>query len=257
MKVLVTNDDGILAPGLIALTDILRGRFDIFVVAPASAESASAHSITLYNPLVCHNMKLPNGIEGVSVEGRPADCVKLALVELFPEKFKGAEPDLVVSGINAGANVGINVLYSGTVASAIESAFFNIPAIAISLAVRDKLDFDYAAREAKKVIDFILDRGILESGIVLNVNIPPVEFGGPVGIKFVRQSTRVSPDRFEKRKDPRGRTYYWLTGNGNIHMEDSDETDITAILRNYITITPLMYDLTDYKALAKLFEVKL
>lgn len=252
-RLLVTNDDGILAGGLLSLLKVLKDRFDIFVVAPASVQSAAAHSITLYDPLISSHIELPSGIEGISVEGRPADCVKLALTELYPEKYgMDQRPDLVISGINAGANVGINVLYSGTVAAAIEAAFFGLPAIAVSLAIKDRVDFDYAAEVAIKTIDFVLDNGILEEGLVLNINIPPVEFGWPRGVRFVRQSTRALPDKFERRVDPRGRVYYWLSGEAEMPISAEEQTDLDCINRGFVSITPLMYDLTNYKVLEEI-----
>ncbi len=251
MNILLTNDDGILAPGISALAGAVSDMGKIIVVAPETTQSAAAHSITLNDPLVCTKVELANGVKGFSVNGRPADCVKLALVEILPKESELFDkPDIVISGINAGANVGINVLYSGTVAAAIEAAFFNIPAMAISLAIRDKLNFDCASEIARNVIRKIIDSGLLTPGSVINVNIPECEDGKPKGIKVVPQSTQAGIDRFEKRIDPRGRVYYWLAGD-NYPIKDNQETDSIALKDNYVTITPLMFDLTSYPQLEK------
>ncbi len=252
MNILITNDDGILAPGIHALANAVKDFGMISVVAPETPQSASAHSITLNDPLMCTKVELPGNITGYSVRGRPADCVKLAMVEICPSQCPHrGKPDLVISGINAGANIGINVLYSGTVAAAIESAFFDIPAIAISLAIKDKVDFDYAGKIAKSVIKLIVDNNMTKPGYVLNVNIPPCEYSWPKGIKVVPQSTQSGKDHFEKREDPRGRTYYWLAGDENQTSEDS-RTDISCVNDGYLTITPLMFDLTAHGNISEL-----
>jgi 5'-nucleotidase len=248
MKILITNDDGILAPGLEALIQSAAGLGELYVVAPETAQSAAAHSITLTEPLICRYFQLPNGTSGCSVAGRPADCVKLAMTELLPQR-----PDLVISGINAGGNVGVDVLYSGTVAAALEAAFFGVPAVAISLVIRSKVDFDYAQTAARKVLDLLLAKNLLVPGRVLNVNLPPCEIGEPRGIKVVRQSSRAWEDHYERRTDPRGRLYFWLdtagSGKNSVYQEDTDEH---AIGEGYISITPLSHDLTDTNDLALL-----
>ncbi len=251
MNILISNDDGILAPGLLALANAVRDMGELSIVAPETTQSAAAHSITLTQPLICAPVELPGGFSGHSVAGRPADCVKLALAELLPDN----RPDMILSGINAGANVGINVLYSGTVAAAIEGAFFDIPAVAFSLAIRDKVDFDYAGRVAREVLDFLLAREVVRPGYVINVNIPPSECGKPKGIKVVPQSTQCGSTVFDRRFDPRGRLYFWLTGDSG-YCQEEKETDVAAIDENYVSVTPLMYDLTDHKRLSD-FQKKL
>ncbi len=251
-NILITNDDGILAPGLLALANAVKDIGAISIVAPETTQSAAGHSITLSDPLICSQVELPGGFSGYSVAGRPADCVKLGLVELLPQILPPpGKPDLVLSGINAGANVGINVLYSGTVAAAIESAFFNIPAVALSLCIRDKVDFDYAGKVARYVLDVLLERQVLRPGLVFNVNIPPLECGWPRGIKVVPQSTQCGNTVFDRRIDPRGRLYFWLTGEVG-RCEEPHETDIQAIDEHYVSITPLMFDLTDYRCMTDL-----
>jgi 5'-nucleotidase len=154
MNILLTNDDGILASGLLALANQVKDLGVISIVAPETTQSATGHSITLTEPLICSKVELPGGLPGYSVKGRPADCVKLAMVEILPKTLPPpGRPDLILSGINAGANIGINVLYSGTVAAAIEGAFFNVPAVAFSLTIRDKIDFEYAGKMSRMVLD--------------------------------------------------------------------------------------------------------
>lgn len=240
MKILITNDDGILAPGLAALVRSSSGLGELSIVAPETAQSASAHSITLTEPLICHQVELPHDITGWSVSGRPADCVKLAMTELLDEK-----PDLVISGINAGANVGVDVLYSGTVAAAIEAAFFQVPAVAISLAIREKVDFDYAETVARDVLEMLIAKDLLKPGRVFNVNIPACEIGSPRGIKAARQSRRTWLDRYQRRTDPRGRLYFWLDAANSTTTPYEQETDDHAISDGYISITPLGLDLTE------------
>jgi 5'-nucleotidase len=235
----------------LALAESVKDLGLLHIVAPETVQSAAGHSITLMDPLMCRRVELPGGFSGYSVSGRPADCVKLALVELCP-LGKGSGPEIVLSGINAGANVGINVLYSGTVAAAIEAAFFNLPAVAFSLAIKDKVDFGYAGKVARSVLDFLLARQAVKPGYVINVNIPPCECGQPKGIRLVPQSTQCGSTNFDRRKDPRGRDYFWLTGDSEREAE-RDQTDVRAIGEDYISITPLKYDLTDYGRL-KEFE---
>jgi 5'-nucleotidase len=249
-NILLTNDDGILAPGILALAEAVKDLGRLYIVAPETVQSAAGHSITLTDPLMCGRVELPGGFSGYSVSGRPADCVKLALVELCP-LGKEDGPEIVLSGINAGANVGINVLYSGTVAAAIEAAFFNLPAVAFSLAIKDKVDFGYAGKVARHVLDLLLVRKAIKPGYVINVNIPPCECGWPKGIKVVPQSTRCGSTNFDRRTDPRGRVYFWLTGD-TAREAEQDQTDVMAIDENYISITPLMFDLTDYTRIKEL-----
>lgn len=248
--VLLTNDDGILATGLGALGQAASHLGQLYVVAPASPQSAAGHSVTLTDPLICQEVKLPGGLNGHSVSGRPADCVKLAMTELLEHT-----PDLVISGINAGTNVGVNVLYSGTVAAALEAAFFKVPAVAISLAIKGMVDFDYAASAARSALDRLIEQGLLIKGRVLNVNLPPCQVGRPKGIKFARQSTRPWTDRFHRRTDPRGRLYFWLdtddaTETGGVEQE----TDEHVISEGYISVTPLNLNLTDESDLGALPE---
>ena len=245
MQILLTNDDGITAPGLIALYRAVADMGQVHVVAPESVQSATSHGITLHAPLLTSKVSVEGTFSGIAVDGRPADCVKLALTQLLPSK-----PDLVLSGINSGANVGINVIYSGTVAAAIEAAFLGVPAIALSLHLRGPNEPDYAraARFARGVIDQILAGGLAPRHVA-TVNIPALnEKESPAGIRVVRQSISTNGDTYERRKDPRGRNYYWNTSGFSLE-HGPDETDIAALREKFITITPLRFDLTDYDLL--------
>lgn len=250
MRILLTNDDGIYAPGLRALRQELRKLGEVTVVAPATEQSAVGHSITLLTPLLVQPVFDPDGSPlGWAVEGKPADCVKLALVELLEET-----PDLVVSGINAGSNVGINVLYSGTVAAAIEGAFFGITSIAVSLEYSDPiyLDFGEAARIARQLIERLINqRG---GGQLFNINIPSLDRGSPKGVRIVPQGVVRYREQFQRRTDPRGRVYFW-TMPELVPLESKPDTDVTALAEGYITITPLRFDLTDYRLLESLRQV--
>jgi 5'-nucleotidase len=251
MNILITNDDGILAPGLSALANCTEDLGRLFIVAPETTQSAAAHSITLTAPLICAKVQLPSGKSGYSVAGRPADCVKLAMVELLPSMLDGeGRPDMVLSGINAGSNIGINVLYSGTVAAAIEAAFFKVPAAAFSLCIKDKIDFDYAGRVARQVLNRLMGHHVMKPGVAINVNIPPVECGWPKGIRVVPQSTQCGSNIFDRRLDPRGRLYFWLTGETGIEAERG--TDLAAIGEDYVSVTPLMFDLTNREEMGEL-----
>jgi 5'-nucleotidase len=240
MRILLTNDDGIYAPGLRALRLELRRLGDVIVVAPATEQSAAGHSVTLNTPLIVQEVQDDNRERmGWAVEGRPADCVKLALRELLPEL-----PDVVVSGLNAGSNAGINVLYSGTVAAAIEGAFFRVTSIACSLEY-DKLkplDFAQAAGLARRVVEQILARRPAP-GSLFNVNIPALDRGPVRGIRTVRQNIAQYVEAYDRRTDPRGRVYFW-TGPDFSCPDPHPDTDVTAMAEGYITVTPLQFNLT-------------
>jgi 5'-nucleotidase len=243
MRILVTNDDGILAPGIAALAAALKPLGEIDVVAPASGQSGAAHAITFLAPLICQRISLGGDFFGWSVDGSPADCVKLGVRELC-----AARPDLVVSGINAGSNRGIDVIYSGTVAAAVEAAFIGIPSLAISLEASAKLDFEQAAAHARGIVARAVELGI-SPGMVLNVNIPRLDKGPPRGVRVVRQSTAPWTDSYDRRTDPRGRTYFWLTEEGERPTEGERDSDLGALRAGFITVTPLQYDLTQYAQL--------
>ncbi len=245
MRILLTNDDGIYAPGLRALHGKLSQLGEVLVVAPATEQSAAGHSVTIYSPLLVQEVRDPaTNFQGWAVEGRPADCVKLAIRQILPWK-----PDLVVSGINAGSNAGINVLYSGTVGAAIEGAFFNTPSIACSLEMPRAAppDFQSGAAIALGIIRDILDKNP-GPGELFNVNIPDLSHGKIKGIRVVPQNTASYVEWYDKRVDPRGRVYYWIGPDFTCPAPHPD-TDVTALAEQWITITPLQFNLTRFQAL--------
>ncbi len=204
MRILLTNDDGIYAPGLEALHDELLRLGPVDVVAPSVEQSGVGHSITYLEPLLAHDVFRHGRLFGKAVRGSPADCVKIAMLQ-----FCNTPPDLVVSGINAGANSGINVLYSGTVAGAIEGAFFGITSIAVSQASGDNPDLPQAARQAVALIEQIL-AGETRSGALWNMNLPENRPGWPIGIKTLPMGLERVGEAMERRIDPRGRPYFWI-----------------------------------------------
>ena len=240
MRILLTNDDGVYAPGLRALRKELLKLGEVAVVAPAAEQSAVGHSITLLTPLLVQDvLDEDDRPMGWAVEGRPADCVKLALLELLPEP-----PDLVVSGLNAGSNAGINVLYSGTVAAAIEAAFFRRTSIAVSLEYTKPkpLDFPRAADLARRVIEQVMAHRPAP-GTLFNVNIPSFDKGPVRGVRVVPQNVAPYLETFDRRVDPRGRVYFW-TNPGLSCPEPHPDTDVTALAEGYVTVTPLQFNLT-------------
>jgi len=249
MRILLTNDDGIYAPGLQALRKELQQIGDVTVVAPATEQSAVGHSITLLTPLIIQEVFDDQERRiGYAVEGKPADCVKLALVELLPEP-----PELLVSGINSGSNAGINVIYSGTVAAAVEGAFFNLVSMAVSLEYTKpmKLDFPRAAQIGRDVIQRILDRHP-SPGSLFNINIPSLEKGEPRGVRIVPQGLQRYREKYDRRSDPRGRVYFWITSDVVCPPDATPETDVTGLAEQYITVTPLKFDLTDTRRLQEM-----
>ncbi|MCH7720151.1 MAG: 5'/3'-nucleotidase SurE [Planctomycetes bacterium] len=242
MHILLTNDDGILAPGLAAMYRELTKIGQVTVAAPDTVQSASAHAITINTALTACEVHVHNEFHGWSVAGRPADCVKLAVRELAKPL-----PDLVVSGLNDGANVSINVLYSGTVAAAAEGALLGIPSIAVSMEHGDELDFDRGATIAREIIERCVAQG-LKPGRLLNVNIPDLTPGRPLGVKLVPQATQTFEDYYEKHDGPDGAVQYWLKGIFNKPGEVAG-TDMRAIWDGYVSVTPLHFDLTDRRTL--------
>jgi len=245
MRVLLTNDDGIHAPGLKALYQELKRDFQVHIVAPDSERSAVGHAITLTSPLRVQEVFKNGSFFGYGVKGTPADCVKIAVQELLE-----AGPDVILSGINLGANVGVNVLYSGTVSAATEGAFLGIPSAAISLDIRTNPDFRFAARFAIEIIRFIRENGLRER-TALNVNIPAVPPDKLEGVSFTRQGVARFREKFERRIDPRGNVYYWLSGETPLE-EGNPDADARALKQNWITITPISYDLTCAEELLRL-----
>ena len=250
MRILLTNDDGIHAPGIEAMHAALEGLGEIMTVAPLTVQSATGHGITFDEPLMVDEIVVNDSMTGIAVDGRPADCVKVALRNLWSDRFgEGSSPDLVVSGMNSGANVGINVIYSGTVAAAIEAAFLGIPAIAVSLHIGDRTRIRYnrAAQIAREVIDRILLNPI-DPHSVINVNVPRTEADdAPMPpVRVVDMNTAAGSSSYEKRHSPDGRAYYWACGSGLAFDRTSPGSDVESLLERNVTVTPLNYDLTDH-----------
>jgi len=238
VSILVTNDDGIVAPGLAALANAVSGLGTVYVVAPDRERSTIGHALTLHRPLRVE----PLSERRVCVNGTPSDCVNLALLGLLPEK-----PALVVAGINHGENLGDDVTYSGTVAAAMEGTLLGVPSIAFSLAGADHRMFTEAGRVARMLAELVLREG-LPRKTLLNVNIPA---GLPKGIRFTRLGHRVYSETVRKEVDPRGKAHYWV-GAGPPLWEREEDSDMTAVHDGYVSVTPLHMDLTDHQMLQKM-----
>jgi len=237
VRILLTNDDGVYAPGLAALERELRRLGDVTVVAPLTEQSGVGHAITYLTPLMARQVFDQGRQRGWAVEGSPADCVKLAVGELCRPR-----PELIVSGVNGGQNAGINVLYSGTVAAAIEGAFFGITSIAVSLEYDDDPRFDQAAQIATEIIQQILEQKDSEPQLY-NLNIPTAALDSTPEVHVVPVATSPWSECFERRLDPRGRPYYWATGLQPVPPDDI-ETDLSVLAGGHITLTPLDFDMT-------------
>ena len=238
MHILLTNDDGIFAPGLAAIYKRLIRLGKVSVAAPSDVQSGAGHAISL-TEIRCRRVNIEGLFEGYSVDGSPADCVKLALNELIDAD----DPvDLVISGMNHGANVGINIFYSGTVAGAIEAAFYNLPSIAVSAAFDDPMDFEAAADHAFAVITQLTD---LPAGRVANLNVPRLSKGTPKGILIAPQSTHGFEEQYRVRTDDEGQRVYQLTGGNHRDPTSGEWMDTTALIAGYITLTCLRQELTD------------
>ena len=247
--ILVTNDDGINAPGIRTLISVVKNIGDVIVVAPDSPQSGMGHAITINSTL--HSSRItPKNSEIIeySCSGTPADCVKLAINELMPRK-----PDLCVSGINHGSNSSINVIYSGTMSAAIEAGIEGVPAIGFSLLDYSwNADFSQSKDFIKKITLNALNNGI-PKGVVLNVNIPALKKSDIKGVKICRQAKAYWVEEFDKRKNPLGQEYYWLTGKF-VNKDQGEDTDEWALKNNYISIVPVEFDLTAHHAIQGLNE---
>ena len=242
VQILLTNDDGIYAPGIAALEKALGEIGQVCLVSPAVEQSGVGHSITFLTPLTAKPVYEGDHLRGHAVDGTPADCVKLGIFEFCPEP-----PDLIVSGINGGLNAGINVLYSGTVAAAIEGAFFGITSIAVSLEYNDRARYDAAARIAVNLIRQILEQKS-DAPQLYNINIPTIATHQEAQVKVVPMGLQRYGQDFIKRQDPKGRVYYWASGEPP-PAETAHETDVSALKNGNITVTPLGYDMTCPQAL--------
>lgn len=262
MKILLTNDDGIQASGISCLFDAITGPgghskplgTEVWTVAPLSVQSATSHGITFRQPMITREVEVNERMSGIAVDGRPADCVKLALSSLWPARFgAGSRPDLVISGMNEGANAGINVLYSGTVAAALEAAFLGVPSIAVSMTKgRGKPRYDVGARHARAAIDRLLGPDPLRSPALkphscISINVPITEHEGPVPPMVVApMNVHGTVDNYARNVNPMGEAYYWSSGAPMEFHATEPGSDVQELAAGKITITPLHYDLTDH-----------
>ncbi len=247
-RILVTNDDGILSPGLLALAQEMRKIGQVSIMAPDRNWSGGGHVKTLDRALRVREYRLADGSTAFASDGAPSDCVSLALMGYFKETF-----DVVVSGVNYGANLGYDVTYSGTVTAAMEAVIMGVPGVAVSLEVLEgqiEVDYGPAARAACEVVERLFHHG-LPAGILLNVNVPALPADQIKGYWLTRQGLRVYHNRLDERIDPRGRPYYWIAGDAPTGVPERG-TDVGALAQGYISITPLQLDLTAYRVLSEL-----
>ncbi len=250
MKILLTNDDGIYAPGLKALYDLCVVRHSVTVVAPDRERSAIGHAITLNKPIRSTKVNFNGKAFGYAVSGTPADCVKFGIMEVLSDR-----PDLVISGINAGANVGVNINYSGTVAAAKEAAMYGIKAIAVSIASDREQLYQEASIFVERLGQLLLREG-LPPGTFLNVNFPNRSLDKSIGVRICRQGISLYDEYFERRVDPRNRTYYWQ-GCDSKAQYDTKDIDGAALDADCISITPIKCDMTDYQMIEALRKWKI
>jgi len=247
MRVLLTNDDGIYAKGIEAIYLALVEAHEVTVVAPETEQSAVGHAITFLDPLRVTPVQRNGRFFGYALNGTPADCVKIAIAELIDPP-----PQVVVSGINMGANVGVNVIYSGTVSAATEAALMGIPAVAVSIDSFNATDFSAATTFILRLLQ-VLEKKSLPPGVSLNVNAPSVPAEQVRGVRITHQGRRKSIESYDRRVDPRDHVYYWLT-NTSIFQDPDSDADSSAVAENYISVTPVHHDLTHYETLELLKE---
>ena len=244
--ILITNDDGITAPGIRSLVEAVKDLGNVIVVAPDKAQSGMGHAITIGQPLRMNKVDLFDGIEAWQVSGTPVDCVKLAVDKILHRK-----PTICLSGINHGANHSINVIYSGTMSAAMEASIESIPSIGFSL-MDYSVDADFTASRfyINKIVSSLLKKK-LDKHFLLNVNIPKLPLELIKGVKLCKQAYAKYEEDFDERADPQGRKYYWLTGKF-INFDKSKDTDVWALENNFISVVPVQFDLTNYKLKALL-----
>ncbi len=245
--ILITNDDGIAAPGIRNLVEVARELADIIVVAPDAPQSGKGHAVTLSTPIRLHKVSVFSGVESYECTGTPVDCVKIAMDIVLKDR----RPDLCISGINHGSNASINILYSGTVSAAMEASVEGTTAIGFSL-----LDYSFDANfePAKPFVKSIIQdalNGKYEKGTLLNVNIPNLPPEELKGIKYCRQGDARWEEEFVEAVDPRGQKYYWMTGKF-VQRGDNKDSDLEALEQGYVSVVPSMHDLTDYELVKKL-----
>ncbi|WNJ21274.1 5'/3'-nucleotidase SurE [Pontibacter sp. G13] len=246
--ILISNDDGIHAPGILALINVAVQFGQVWVVAPDSAQSGMGHAISVGKPLRIYKEELPHGLTGYAVSGTPADCVKLGTGVVMPQK-----PDLILSGINHGANSSVSTIYSGTLSAAREGAIMGIPAIGFSfLNFSHQADLETAEFVVKKVVEMAIKQG-MPAGQCLNVNIPDIPLAELKGIKVTRQAMGRWVEEFDERTDPFGRKYYWLTGQFQLQDKGQD-VDFKALEDGYASLTPMTHDLTHHYQLNEMAD---
>ena len=239
MNILVTNDDGIFSSGIFSLWEVAKEFGDVTVVAPNSEKSAVGHGITISKPIYIKKITRKNLFNGYAVSGTPADCVKIAIKNIM-----SSPPELILSGINIGSNLGNNIIYSGTVSAAIEGSFLGIPSFAISLDTFDPINFITSKSIIRRIINKI-ELSKIPLGSILNINIPNCNIDEVKGIKITKQGNQYFKDSFEECFNPKGVPYYWMKGE-MIDKDRSLELDGYAVKNNYISITPLSFKMTDY-----------
>jgi 5'-nucleotidase len=241
--ILVVNDDGITAPGIRTLIEIMKEVGEVIVVAPDKAQSGMGHAVTIHSTLRIHKMDMGSGCEEYSCTGTPVDSVKFAVGKILKRK-----PDLCVSGINHGSNASINVIYSGTMSAAVEGAIEGIPSVGYSLCnYAINADFNPIKKYVKKIAENVLKHG-LPDGVCLNVNLPAVPEEEIKGIKICRQAKAMWTEQFDERQDPGGKTYYWLTGKF-LNKDRGEDTDLWALKNNFISVVPVQFDITAHHAI--------
>ncbi len=242
--ILITNDDGIYAPGLKALVEAMRGLGKLVIVAPDKPQSGMGHAITINDPLRLKKSDVFEGIEAYACTGTPVDCVKLAKDKILHKK-----PELCVSGVNHGSNSSINIIYSGTMSAAVEASIEGIPAVGFSLTdFNHHADFTGAKQVAREVAEQVLKFG-LPPGTLLNVNIPALPANDIRGIRICRQAVAKWEEEYDERFDPHGKTYYWLTGNF-VNYDKGTDTDEWALAKGFVSVVPVQYDMTAHHAIA-------
>jgi len=245
--ILITNDDGISAPGIAALVDVMRKLGEVVVVAPDKPQSGMGHAITINSTLRINKVNIYGVKEEYSCSGTPVDCIKIAVNKILKRK-----PDLIVSGINHGSNMSINIIYSGTMSAAVEGALESIPSIGFSLCDHS-IDADFTA--SKKIVKTITEK-VLKNGlpkdVCLNVNIPKSKMDEIKGIKICRQARANWIEELDERKDPSGNTYFWLTGKFDNYDEGKKDTDVWALDNNYVSVVPAQFDMTAHTAIKQL-----
>ena len=249
--ILVTNDDGYASKGLAAAIDVARTFGRVVAVAPETTQSGMSQAITMYNPLYLRCVRKEEGLEVYSFSGTPVDCVKMA----FDYLLRDERVDLVISGINHGSNSAVNVLYSGTMGAAIEGSFYDCPSVGLSLDDHSAdADFDAAVEYGRRIVGAVLE-GQVELPLCLNVNVPKGRPEQVKGIRLCRQNRGFWREEFFRREDPRGREYFWLTGEFVNAEPEAEDTDEWALAHGYVSVVPVQVDLTDYGRLTSLGEV--